>query len=152
MRASMFQGGQRRDFFFCFKSHMSLVLGTVRRHLSLTSLKWRWLSMESQIRFTVKEWRQEICGKTSSEVGKENSAMNATDFSAGDRFALFMDLRSMRDNDLHGSGLRLVNTKRGVQLAINRKASGLGNVKCHIFILSDAQLIIINRELESVTY
>ena len=72
--------------------------------------------MESQIRFTVKEWRQEICGKTSSEVGKENSAMNATDFSAGDRFALFMDLRSMRDNDLHGSGLRLVNTKRGVQL------------------------------------
>ena len=33
--------------------------------------------------------------------------MNATDFSAGDRIALFMDLRSMRDNDLHGSGLRL---------------------------------------------
>ena len=58
--------------------------------------------------------------------------MNATDFSAGDRFALFMDLRSMRDNDLHGSGLRLVNTKEGVKLAINRKASGLGNVKRHM--------------------
>ena len=78
--------------------------------------------------------------------------MNATDFSAGDRIALFMDLRSMRDNDLHGSGLRLVNTKEGVKLAINRKASGLGNVKCHIVILSDAQLIIIIRELESVIY
>ena len=58
----------------------------------------------------------------------------------------------MRDNDLHGSELRLVSTKKGVQLAINKKASGSGNVKCHIFILSDAQLNIINYELESVTY
>ena len=51
----------------------------------------------------------------------------------------------MGDNDL-------VNTKEGVQLAINRKLSGSGNIKCHIFILSDAQFNIINRELESVTY
>ena len=46
----------------------------------------------------------------------------------------------MRDNDLHGSGLRLVNREEGIQLAIDRKASGSGNVKCYIFILSDAQL------------
>lgn len=55
--------------------------------------------------------------------------MNATDFYAGDRFSLFINLRSMRDNDLHGSGLKLVNTKERVQLAINRKTSGSGNVK-----------------------
>ena len=42
--------------------------------------------------------------------------------------------------------------KEGVQLAINRKLSGSENVKYNIFILSDAQLNIINRELESVTY
>ena len=53
----------------------------------------------------------------------------------------------MRDKDLRGSGLRMVNTKEGDQIAINRKASGLGIVKCHIFVLSDAQLNIINREL-----
>ena len=40
----------------------------------------------------------------------------------------------------------------GVQLSINRKASGLGNVKCHVFIFAEAQLHIINQELESVTY
>ena len=79
--------------------------------------------------------------------GEENSAINAIDFYAGNRFALFIDLRSMIDKDLHGSGLRLVN-KKEVQLAINRKASGSGNnVECHIFILSDAQLNIINRDL-----
>ena len=54
--------------------------------------------------------------------------VNATDLNAGDRFALFIDLRSMRDYGLHEIGLRLDNTKEGVQLAVNRKASGSGNV------------------------
>ena len=83
--------------------------------------------------------------------GMDNTAMNATEFNARERFALFIDLRSMREND-HGSGLGLINTKEGVQLAINRKSSGSGNDKRHIFILSDAQLNIINREHERVTY
>ena len=64
--------------------------------------------------------------------GKENSSMNAENFYAGDRFGLFVDLRSQKENDLHGSGLRLVNTKEGVQLTINRKTSGSESVKCHI--------------------
>ena len=58
----------------------------------------------------------------------------------------------MRDNDLRRSGLRSVNIKGGVQLAINRKVSGSGNVKYNIFILSHAKLNMINRKLESVTY
>ena len=78
--------------------------------------------------------------------------MNATDFYARDGFGLFINRRSVRDIDLHGSGLRLVNMKEGVQLVINIKALGSVKVKCHIFILSDTQLNIINRELESVTY
>lgn len=39
-------------------------------------------------------------------LGMENSSMNATDVFAGDRFRLFINLISMKDNDLHGSGLR----------------------------------------------
>ena len=58
----------------------------------------------------------------------------------------------MKENNLHGSGLRLVNTKEGVHLSIKRKTSGSGNVNCNIFILSDAQINIVNKELESVTY
>lgn len=69
----------------------------------------------------------------------------------GDRFALFVDLRSLGENQLHDSRLRLVNIKDGVQLTINRTL-GSGNVKRHIFILSDAQYNIVNKELESVTY
>ena len=89
---------------------------------------------------------EEVYGK----FGKENSLMTLSDFYAGDRFALFFDLRSMKDNELHGS--RLVNPKEGVQLTMNRKTSGSGEAKCHIFILSDAQLNIVNRELDSIMY
>ena len=52
--------------------------------------------------------------------GKENSAMNAIDSYTGNRFNPFIDLRSMNDNDRNGSGLRFVNTKEGVKLAIDR--------------------------------
>lgn len=44
---------------------------------------------------------------------KEKSTMNVTDFYAGDRVNLLNDLRSMRDNDYLGSGLKLMNTKEG---------------------------------------
>ena len=61
--------------------------------------------------------------------------------------ALFIDLKSMKENKLQGSGMRLVNTKEGVQLAINRNLKGTGNIKCHIFTLSDTQFKIMNNEL-----
>ena len=54
----------------------------------------------------------------------------------------------MRVYYLHGSRLKLVDTKEGVQPAIKRKASGSGNVKYDIFILLDVQLDTVNRELE----
>ena len=48
--------------------------------------------------------------------GKEHSLMNVIDFYAEGKFALFVDLRSMKDNELHGSGMRLVDTKDRVLL------------------------------------
>lgn len=77
---------------------------------------------------------------------------NATKFYAEKKFGLFIDLRSMSDNKMHGSGLRLVNTKDGVNLEIQRTTSGSGNVKCYIFAIADAQFSIANKELQSVQY
>ena len=47
-----------------------------------------------------------------------DTVMNAIRFYTEDKFGMFIDLRSTDDNTLHGSGLRLVNTKDGVQLEI----------------------------------
>ena len=78
--------------------------------------------------------------------------MNATKFYTENKFGLMIDLRSMADHSMHGSGMRLVNTKDGVQLELERNASGSGNVNCHIYVISDAQMNILGRQLESVQY
>ena len=75
-----------------------------------------------------------------NKFGKENSSMTETKFYAGGKYGVFIaDLRSMSDNNLHGSGLKLINTKDGVNLTIKRATEVSGNVKFHIFILSEAR-------------
>lgn len=68
--------------------------------------------MEFEIRYSVKERKGGIFGKKSIEELRRKTALS---------------LGSMKDSDLHDSGLRLVNTKEGVQLS--RKGSVSGNVK-----------------------
>ena len=75
-----------------------------------------------------------------------------TKFYTNDNCGLLIDLRSMRDQSLHGSGTRLVNTKDGVQLELERKASVSGEVKCHVFVIRDSQMNIQGQQLESVQY
>ena len=58
----------------------------------------------------------------------------------------------MADTTLHGNGQRLVSTNDGVQLAIARNTTGSGKAKCHVFIISDAQMNIMDRQLQAVQY
>ena len=58
----------------------------------------------------------------------------------------------MADATLQGNGTRLVNTKDGVHLEIERTTSGSENVHCHIFTISDSQMYIIGKQLQSVQY
>ena len=46
--------------------------------------------------------------------------MNATKFYTENKLGLLVDLRSMADHAMHGSGTQLVNTKDGVQLELER--------------------------------
>ena len=77
--------------------------------------------------------------------------MTLNKYYAKDKFGFLIDLRSMASQKMHGSGTRLVNTTDGVQLEIKR-ASGKGNFNCHVFVISDAQFNILNRQLDSVMY
>jgi len=76
--------------------------------------------------------------------------MDITKFYTGNKFGLVIDMRSMTAQDMHGSGTRIVNTTDGIQLEIERKAEGSGDVKCHIFVISDSQFNLMDRQLESV--
>ena len=78
--------------------------------------------------------------------------MNATKFYTGDKFGLVIEMRSMADQSMHGSGTRIVNSTDGVQLEIERKAEGSGDVKCHVFVISDSQFNLMERQLEPVQF
>ena len=87
---------------------------------------------------------------TTNKEGRSN--MNLSKYLTDNKFSLLIDLRSMADTSLHGNGVRLVNTKDGIHLEIERVATGSGNVKCHIYTISDAQMNIMERQLQSVQY
>ena len=78
--------------------------------------------------------------------------MNMQTFYTDNKFGLLIDLRSMASQEINGSGTRLVNTTDGIQLEIERKACGSGDVNCHVFIISDAQFDVMDKQLKSVHY
>ena len=78
--------------------------------------------------------------------------MNLTKYLTDNKYALWIDLRSMDNTTMHGTGQRLVNTQDGVQLEIERDARGSGKTNCHIFTISDSQMNIISQQLESVEF
>ena len=86
----------------------------------------------------------------SPKSGRPN--MTLTKYLTANKFGLWIDLRSMADTTMHGNGQRLVNTQNGVQLEIERTASGSGITNCYIFTVSDSQMNIMGQQLESVQY
>jgi len=86
------------------------------------------------------------------EKNNKTENMNMTKFYTGDKFGLVIDMRSIADQSMHGSGKRIVNSTEGFQLETDRSAKGSGEVKCHIFVISDSQFNIMDRQLQSVQY
>ena len=78
--------------------------------------------------------------------------MTLEKFYTKNKFGLLIDLRSMASQEMHGSGTRLVNTTDGVQLEIERHRKGTGTVNCHVFVISDSQFNIVDKQLQSVQY
>ena len=69
-----------------------------------------------------------------------------------DKFALWIDLRTYPDNDIHGNGLKIVATRDGVALEIRREKVGTRVLTCHMFVIADAIMNIKNGGLEEIRY
>lgn len=94
-------------------------------------------------------WREISCFFEPKKVG---STMDLTKFCKDNKFRVLIDLNSTADTAVHGSSVRLVNTNDGVFLEIERKRSGSGSIKCHVFTIRDAQMNIMDKQLQSVQY
>ena len=59
-----------------------------------------------------------------------------------DKYALWLNFRTIADNTLHGSGRRLENTSEGIRLQITKEAGSEGKLSCYLYLFQDAQINI----------
>ena len=69
-----------------------------------------------------------------------------------DKYALWLDFRTIDDTTLHGSGRRLENTSEGYSITNNKKAESAGKLYCYLYIFQDAQVNISDAQFLNVIY
>ena len=69
-----------------------------------------------------------------------------------DKYALWLDFRTVDDNSLHGSGRRLENTSEGIRLQITKKAEPAGKLSCYLYIIQDTKINISDAQFLNVVY
>ena len=69
-----------------------------------------------------------------------------------DKYALWLDFRTIDDNRLHGSGRRLENTSEGTRLQITKESGSAGKLSCYLYIFQDAQINISDDQFLNVVY
>ena len=81
------------------------------------------------------------------QLHKINKALYYTN-----KYALWLDFRTIDDNALHGLGRRLENTSEGIRLQITKKAESAGKLSCYLYIFQDAQINISDARFLNVVY
>ena len=69
-----------------------------------------------------------------------------------DKYALWLDFRTIDENELHGTGRRIENASEGITLQIEKKAESAGALNAYIYLIMDAQLNIENGAYVSAVY
>ena len=96
------------------------------------------------------EQYDEICkyfteGRLANEVQAQLQLYNV---SLGEylvnKYALWLDFRTIDENELHRTGRRIENASEGITLQIERKEESAGVLNAYIYLIMDAQLNIQN--------
>ena len=69
-----------------------------------------------------------------------------------DKYALWLDFKTIDKNDLHGTSRRIENASECITLQIEKKAESAGNLNAYIYLIMDAQLNIQNGAFVSALY
>ena len=108
------------------------------------------------------EQYDEICKYFTEGKQRDNNAneiqkhLQLYDLSFGEylvnKYALWIDFRTIDENKLHGTGRRIENASEGITLQIEKKAESAGALNAYIYLIMDAQLNIQNGTYVSVVY
>ena len=104
----------------------------------------------------------EICKYFAEGKQRDNDAneiqkhLQLYDFGLGEylvnKYALWLDFRTIDENELHGTGRRIENASEGITLQIEKKEESSGPLNAYIYLIMDAQLNIQNSAYVSVVY
>ena len=68
-----------------------------------------------------------------------------------DSFSLVIDPRSIENRSKVGTGRKIVNTQSRVLVEV-KKIAVIANVMCHIFVLADGLVRVVNNDLQSIEH
>ena len=68
------------------------------------------------------------------------------------KYALWLDFRTIDENELHGMGRRIENASEGITLQTEKKAETAGALNAYIYLIMDAKLNIQNGAYVSAVY
>ena len=82
--------------------------------------------------------------------------MQLYDLSLGEylvnKYALWLDFRTIDENELHGKGRRIENASESITLQIEKKEESAGALNAYIYLIMDAHLNIQNGTYISALY
>ena len=94
--------------------------------------------------------------KRHPETGAVAKDLALADVSLGQflttKYALWLDLRTTDDDQLHGSGRRVENASEGITLQITKKAETAGALNIYLYVFMDAQLNIEDGRFVNALY
>ena len=92
-------------------------------------------------------------GRLANEV---QAQLQWYDLSVGEylvnNYALWLDFRTIDENELHGMGRQIGNTSGGISIQIEKKAESAGALNAYIYLIMDAQLNIKDGAYVSAVY
>ena len=68
------------------------------------------------------------------------------------KYALWLDFRTIDENELHGTGRRMENASEGIILHIEKKEESAGALNAYVYLIMDAQSNIQNGTYVSAVY
>ena len=108
------------------------------------------------------EQYDEICKYFTERKQRDNDANEIQkhwqlyDLSLGEylvnKYALWLDFRTIDENELHEIGRRIENASEGITLQIEKKEESAGALNANIYLIMDAQLNIQNGTYVSAVY
>ena len=68
------------------------------------------------------------------------------------KYALWLDFRTIDENKLHGMGWQIGNTFGGITIQVEKKSESAGALRAYIYLIMDAQLKIQSGTYVSAVY